>query len=311
MKVLKPLLISFFFLFTFSFLFAQNFAPLNAKWHYQKFCNNPLWISNCGYFTAEIVRDTIVNGKSAKVMENADLGVLIPAAQLIIREDSDRVYFFENNQFKLLYDFNLNTGDTLFYSVPSNWMYYDFTCGDYPDTSKLTQAIIDSTGQLSINGELLKVLYTSPNYSPDTTKYFSWELGQVIQRIGSLRGLFGASTTQCLGGFPGSIRCYNDSLISYKPVLFDCDFVTGIDRDVNENLISIYPNPSSGKFTLDFGNAINNISVEIYNLMGKKIVAKPILSKREVIDLSNQPKGIYYVKTINKKESSTQKIILE
>ncbi|MFH2143761.1 MAG: hypothetical protein ABIJ97_15155, partial [Bacteroidota bacterium] len=205
----------------------QNFAPVNAIWHFQKYCINPPWVTNCGYFTVEVVRDTTINGKYATIIENSDLGTLIPNAQLILREDSNKIYFFENNQFRLLYDFNLVAGDTLTFSIPNKWNYYDFTCGLCPDTSKFAQVVIDSTEILIIDGQLLKSLYTRPIYNNDTTCFYSWELGQIVERIGSYNGIFGYSTTQCLGGFYGNIYLNTGYPITNNGVLTNWCFRSG------------------------------------------------------------------------------------
>src|ERR1035437_140319 len=92
---------------------------------------------------------------------------------------------------------------------------------------------------------------------------------------------------------------------------------------------SIYPNPSSGKFTLqssDPSTPLRVTSVEITNLLGEKIFTSTInlpiaIGKTSTIDLSSQPKGIYFVEMIcgnpssqgyeGRVERRTKKIILE
>jgi hypothetical protein len=136
----------------------QTFAPLNAKWHYANYCNIPPWMGDCGYFTAEAVRDTMVNGLMATVVEHRNMGVLTPQSEVLIREDDNRVYFFENGQFKLLYDFNLEVGDTLTFSIPHNSQFYGFSCGMEPDTSRFAQVVVLSTTITDIDGQQLKTL---------------------------------------------------------------------------------------------------------------------------------------------------------
>ena len=310
MNQLKLLLTIILWASSFSITSGQSFAPLNAKWHFQKYCTSPPWLDNCGYFTVEAVQDTTVNGKYATIFENRDLGSLIPDAQLIVREDSNKIYFFENNQFKLLYDFNMSTGDTLTFSIPHNWHYYDFSCGDSPDTSRFAQVVIDSTAILTIDGRLLKSLYTSPIYNNDTTYYYSWQLGQIVERIGSHNGIFGFSTTQCLGGFFGNFRCYNDSLINYKTVTEDCDFVSGLDKIIDKNTISIYPNPTGSKLLIH--KYINYITeYKILSITGQFLLErKNLFSKSEEIDISAFNQGIYVIKIRDDKDiTAIQKII--
>ncbi len=278
-------------IFSITNTFGQNFGQLNAEWHYQKYCSSPPWISNCGYFTAKIVRDTIVLGTPSKIMENRDLGSHVPNGNIIIYELGNRVYFYEGGQFKLLYDFTLNSGDTMTFSVPYNWISYDFTCGDVPDTSEFSKVIIDSIKVLNISGQMLKSLYTSPILSLDTSLYYSWNLGQVIERIGSLNGMFGYSTTQCLGGFPGNFRCYSDSMISYKTIPENCDFVTAIIENLAFLEPIIAPNPFNGFFDV-YASKIGRL--EIFNLNGVKIISQNLLIGNNIVKTPyDLPKGFY------------------
>lgn len=89
---------------------------------------------------------------------------------------------------------------------------------------------------------------------------------------------------------------------------------TGVHELVNaENDVDIFPNPSNGVFTIH-SSANNNEEqyVEVYNMLGAKIHAsdKSKLSAYTV-DLSNQPKGIYFVKIYRGENCSTRKIIVQ
>jgi hypothetical protein len=84
--------------------------------------------------------------------------------------------------------------------------------------------------------------------------------------------------------------------------------------DVNDqfsNSFKVYPNPNAGKFTISSGA---NISwFEIFNMAGEKILAQSGLNRQisVQIDLSNYGKGIYFVKTNNRSESITQKVVVQ
>jgi hypothetical protein len=271
---------------------SQDFAPLNAKWHYENFCHMPPWYGSCGYFTVEVVRDTVVNGLAATVLENRNMGVLIPETEVIIREDGDRVYFFENGQFKLLYDFNLNAGDTMTFSIPHNSMYYDFSCGGGADTSITSRVLVTSTNLTEVDGQLLKVLNTSPIYQDDAD-YLGWELGSVTQRVGSSNGLFGFSATQCTGGFFGHLRCYSDSQISLTTITEACDFVTGQEELKGTGTVAVYPNPASSTVRVESTDGeisayrISNMSSQI--VLDRKVAPSVTIN----IDLSHLPQGLY------------------
>jgi uncharacterized delta-60 repeat protein len=74
----------------------------------------------------------------------------------------------------------------------------------------------------------------------------------------------------------------------------------------------IYPNPSNGNFTLQINNIIGTENIEIYTLMGQKIYSKSIVENESSIDVSNQPKGIYFYKiSDNYKVIKSGKLIIE
>jgi hypothetical protein len=66
----------------------------------------------------------------------------------------------------------------------------------------------------------------------------------------------------------------------------------------------IYPNPSSGQFTVE-----GEGELRIYNPMGKLIYSS--LVNNTVIDLGSYPDGIYFVKMMEGKEMVTGKLILQ
>jgi len=79
--------------------------------------------------------------------------------------------------------------------------------------------------------------------------------------------------------------------------------------DKTNNHFILFPNPNNGQFTLKLGNTNSNNLVEIYDVMGKKIWSKVVLTNKELIDISDQPKGIYLVKVLKGNNLFTQKII--
>jgi hypothetical protein len=288
----------------------QAFAPLNAKWHYANYCNVPPWVGDCGYFTAEAVRDTMVNGLMATVVEHRSMGVLTPQSEVLIREDDNRVYFFENGQFKLLYDFNLEVGDTLTFSVPQNSQLYDFSCGMASDTSRFAQVVVVSTTITEIDGQQLKTLHTSAINFEDL-EYLSWELGSFTERIGSYNGLFGVSTTACLGGFPGHFRCYDDPIISYVASTEACDFVMGQRELTAKSGISIHPNPAysmiqvKSLFEKIVGYRVSTICGQ--TLLERKIVPSVTIG----VDLDYLSPGIYVVETYGISGSTVREKIIK
>jgi len=80
---------------------------------------------------------------------------------------------------------------------------------------------------------------------------------------------------------------------------------TGLNVFGISNTLTFYPNPTSGNFTI---TNTQNKNIEIVNLTGQLIYNKTNSNhKTQIIDLSSQPKGIYFVKVGNE----VRKIIKE
>ncbi len=75
--------------------------------------------------------------------------------------------------------------------------------------------------------------------------------------------------------------------------------------------ISVYPNPSTGKFRIEFTSLplSKNYTVEIYNLLGERIYADNLSTSTE-ISLQNSPKGIYFIVVYGEGRSVYSKKIL-
>lgn len=75
---------------------------------------------------------------------------------------------------------------------------------------------------------------------------------------------------------------------------------------VNKNRISMYPNPTNGIITID---GVSDYYYTVYSINGQLI--KSGISSHKLIDLTNQNKGMYFVKIYNKDgiELSTIKVI--
>lgn len=73
----------------------------------------------------------------------------------------------------------------------------------------------------------------------------------------------------------------------------------------------LIPNPTNGIFKVVFPNEkIELNTIKIYNFSGEKIIEKTIENKNEqIIDLSNYPKGVYFIEVKDNDNSLTKKII--
>src|SRR6185312_14541077 len=77
----------------------------------------------------------------------------------------------------------------------------------------------------------------------------------------------------------------------------------GVKQITEPKGVTVYPNPSNGRFTVELNGKSNGIAmVEVYNVLGEKVYG---LEKSQLsffnpqfnLDLTAQPAGIYFVKT--------------
>ena len=77
------------------------------------------------------------------------------------------------------------------------------------------------------------------------------------------------------------------------------------------DMISIYPNPSDGKFRIHSENGISK--VDVYNMIGKKLYSKTGTNRAKLneIDLTKLQKGVYFIEINDGTKTQTEKIVIQ
>jgi len=135
-----------------------------------------------------------------------------------------------------------------------------------------------------------------------------------------IRGSFASDSTSLyiVGAFAGSTN-FDGTILStipsnvYDGYIFKKNYTfypTSIPSiSQNNYAFTLYPNPTNGILTVSSNGNIN--SIVIYNVLGELIYSVPNniqLSSNE-IDLSNFPKGIYFVKIYDGEKTYAEKIV--
>jgi hypothetical protein len=81
------------------------------------------------------------------------------------------------------------------------------------------------------------------------------------------------------------------------------------DELSNENL-SIYPNPTSGLFTVNINN-FNNTTLTVIDLLGKEVFHQNITSASTAVNLTGYNKGVYFIKIESSNGNTIKKIVIE
>jgi hypothetical protein len=90
--------------------------------------------------------------------------------------------------------------------------------------------------------------------------------------------------------------------------------VTKVDENSLEQSVSIFPNPSAGKFTFLYKSSeLKNLqfNIEVYNVLGEKIYDQLKDSNDFDIDLADQTKGVYFIKVKTGEELFTSRLVIQ
>lgn len=90
--------------------------------------------------------------------------------------------------------------------------------------------------------------------------------------------------------------------------IFETEPITSITEYVNPGLM-LFPNPTSGSFTIQLVGQSTEVTVT--NLLGEKVRRYRVSGSELLVDLSDQPKGLYIVTVVADKKNYVSRVILE
>ncbi|MBI4929566.1 MAG: T9SS type A sorting domain-containing protein [Bacteroidetes bacterium] len=207
-----------------------------------------------------------------------------------LRQDSTlkQVFFLGNPSEYLIYDFNMNIGDTISYNGIQNEVIG-----------------IDSTmvGNNYHKRFLLKSITSPP--SPQDSTY------AIIEGVGSTFGLYNPIIPPFESGSQLYFFCHN-GFEAYPSTNTVCSFNVGIsETNKQENKISILPNPFSTSTTLHSDNYLTNATLTVYNCFGQAVKSLVISHSPFVIERGNLASGLYFIRLMqDNKTIATEKLII-
>ena len=86
----------------------------------------------------------------------------------------------------------------------------------------------------------------------------------------------------------------------------------GIKEITSNNSISLYPNPTSGTFTLSYNSQLSTINsqLKIYDVLGQEVYTQPITNPNQtIINLPQLSNGVYFYQLNNNQESYRGKFV--
>ncbi len=197
-----------------------------------------------------------------------------------------------------------STNPTLNLAQPGQyWVNVSNSCGNKRDT--------------------INVFYFTPtlvsinSFNPDTLcsngNTVVLPIGSPVGGTYSGNGIIGGSFDPIIGGVGTHNIIYSlvdtNGCVNDDTTIITVNLCVGIDENENELDILIYPNPNTGKFTIEKGTEINNpIEVIVLDMHTKKIVDTiiPKESQKIEIDITTYGNGIYFLQL-----SAGEKIVIK
>ena len=119
---------------------------------------------------------------------------------------------------------------------------------------------------------------------------YTWNTSSISGSTISVTGISNITTTYSVDGTDVN-GCINTGTVSVK-----VNACTGID-EINRSspLISIFPNPGNGLFTLIMQNVSANSFIRIYNTLGDLVKQQNLDQAENSINIQNERSGIYFI----------------
>jgi hypothetical protein len=83
---------------------------------------------------------------------------------------------------------------------------------------------------------------------------------------------------------------------NYFTAVYQNNSVTLNKNLVQENAIIVYPNPSQAYINIEMPEELISTKYDIINCLGSVVLSNNIKQKKEVIEISNLPNGVYFIK---------------
>ena len=89
-----------------------------------------------------------------------------------------------------------------------------------------------------------------------------------------------------------------------------CENITGVGiNETANNVVSIYPNPTNGMVNINFGGNNSTVNYSISSIEGKMVETGKTSANNITVDLSNESKGVYFIKIKTESTSTVYKLI--
>lgn len=104
----------------------------------------------------------------------------------------------------------------------------------------------------------------------------------------------------------GVMSLYASSYHPSTEIIINVENATDYFQDKK---FTISPNPAKNKLNITLPSALKNMTLEVFDVLGKRIHKSTITQLEASVDVSRWKNGVYLVKISNDKESQTKRFI--
>lgn len=261
----------------------------NAEWCYSQWSLDP----NQDLAQIEVVSDTLIDNRLCSILGLSDEGIFVEESRLICFYDAvaTQVFFYEQDEFKILYDFSpsLMIGDTVTFFLPSNYRFYDISSSQgafEPSGAALRYTILDQEFVELPNDERLRIVQTRSIPNDD---FEGFDMGRIIECVGSDRGLLGRGSKQVTAGWPEFFRNFESLELDYTEI--EGCIVTSV-QNIDKPSIQILPNPTNSILNI-LSNEGEIEDVRMYSSLGQLVLEQSVRNSDVELSVGGFSAGVY------------------
>ena len=247
-----------------------------------------------------VIQDTFIDNRWCRLIGVRSDGIYYPESELPVYSKNGKMLFYEDNKWKLLYDFNAKVGDTVTYHVSQKYPYYGRLSVPIPFNQELLN---DNPYQLTI--EKIDSIYTSSGkplkrfYTKRIFNFHGHFMDEIIENVGSKEKLFGNNINfippQCNPNEQVGLRCYSDDDFSIKFTEGACDKLTAVSDEFLGN-IKTYPNPGQDLLQMNLNDGVAlPITYQVVDISGRKYLTDTQYQSDFTIATGFLSAGIYII----------------
>jgi hypothetical protein len=226
-----------------------------------------------------------------------------------VYDANDRVYASRNDGYVCLYDFNLQSGDTLW--IPME------------ECSAPLGYAITETGIVDIEGKSLR--FQRARLLPYHASWDDQITMLILERMGVVAVQYFTSTEQIDGYFfldeqyncltdqaSRGFRCYADTDINeYNPANIDCDFVVSSREPVEALRLQVQPNPADQFCRVQLFSTGERWQYRLYDPEGRLQRQGSGNSATLWLDTAPLPPGMYFLQVHANGKRASQALLVQ